>query len=585
MSNFEYYKLYLKDFIQVSGKSFALACLLNTLTGLVSGIGLIMLIPLFYYTGWLPLSDQNNGINAMISYLPSLDGQLPLLLTLAIFVAIITLIAGLMYWTSQLNTILQNHYIFTLRNSLNHTVAHAHWSYLTTTKLKHVDHMITSGVGQITLMTHYSMVCVGQVIICGLYFVFSIIISAQLTLVVAILAIVLMGVLRKNKAILSGKNIFSLHRDSHEQLSQFLDGLKLAKSYNKVDAYITHYTQLNLDILQWQQVFAKSQRSKQFLMTVMSALIFAVLVGVAFYIFNTPVIHFVALLLIYSRLLPKLSTIQQSYIQILNLAPVFKEMQDMRQQFSTQQEITQTPQPISFTKAICLSQVSYSYPHLVAVKSVSHCFKANTTTAIVGHSGAGKSTIADLILGLLVPHTGHIIIDDIPLTSATISAWRDMISYVPQDPYLFNASLADNLKWAAPTATTDDMWNALKLAAADTFVAKLPNQLDTVLGDRGIHLSGGERQRIALARALLRQPKVVVLDEATSALDTQNESLIYNTLKSLQGKTTIIIIAHRLSTIKAADDILVLDNGQIIEKGTLTELSSKNSHFSKLFLE
>jgi ATP-binding cassette subfamily C protein len=213
------------------------------------------------------------------------------------------------------------------------------------------------------------------------------------------------------------------------------------------------------------------------------------------------------------------------------------------------------------------------------------CYKIpiNTTTAIVGQSGAGKSTLADILLGLLSP-TGTLKIDTTPLDESRITSWRNIVSYVPQETSLFHDTVRANLIWTHPDATDENLWEALKLAALDHVVQNLPNQLDTLIGDKGIHLSGGERQRLALARALLRKPQVLILDEATSALDTLNEEIIYETLHNLHGKITIIMIAHRFSTIRAADTILVLDKGKLVEHGTIKDLlSTPDSYFAKMF--
>jgi ATP-binding cassette subfamily C protein len=200
---------------------------------------------------------------------------------------------------------------------------------------------------------------------------------------------------------------------------------------------------------------------------------------------------------------------------------------------------------------------------------------ARQVTAICGPSGAGKSTLADLLLGLLQPSAGRILIDGEPLAGSRLHAWRQSIGYVPQETFLFHDTVRANLLWARPEATESEVRAALRAAAAAEFVSQLPDGLDTVTGDRGVRLSGGERQRLALARAILRQPSLLVLDEATSSLDTQNEQFIQQALERLHGELTIVIIAHRLSTVRVADQIIVLKGGRMVETGAWDDLCQR----------
>jgi ATP-binding cassette subfamily C protein len=204
-------------------------------------------------------------------------------------------------------------------------------------------------------------------------------------------------------------------------------------------------------------------------------------------------------------------------------------------------------------------------------------------TAIVGKSGAGKSTLIDLIMGLVKSESGRILIDGIPLTEEQLLNWRSSIGYVSQDPFLFHTSIRENLRLVDPDASEEQMWRALQFSSSASFVRKLPQGLDTIIGDRGIRLSGGERQRLVLARTMLRNPSVLVLDEATSALDSENEQQIHEALERLKGHVTIIVIAHRLSTIRTADRVIVLEEGRVIQEGGYQQLSMDSSGtFSKL---
>ena len=209
------------------------------------------------------------------------------------------------------------------------------------------------------------------------------------------------------------------------------------------------------------------------------------------------------------------------------------------------------------------------------MKNLNLQIPAGKTTAIAGPSGAGKSTVADLVMGFIQPDEGEINVDGVSVSNNFIGSWRSQIGYVAQETFLFNETIRFNLLLAQPKANEKDIIDALKLAAAYEFVSKLPEGLDTFIGDRGVKLSGGERQRLALARALLRKPSLLILDEATSNLDSENEKRILKAIDDLHGEITILIIAHRLSTIKNADCIYLIDEGKILESGTWDELLKK----------
>lgn len=201
------------------------------------------------------------------------------------------------------------------------------------------------------------------------------------------------------------------------------------------------------------------------------------------------------------------------------------------------------------------------------MSGVSLDFRAGEITAIAGPSGAGKSTLADVLLGLLEPAAGAVLVDGLAVDDANRRRWRRSCGYVPQDPYLFHDTIRANLVWARPGAGDAALWRALELAAAADFVAGLPQGLDTVVGDRGSGLSGGERQRIALARALVGEPTLLVLDEATSQLDADNERLIVASLRSLRGRVTVVAVAHREAVLAAADRVVSLDAGRVVDGG------------------
>jgi len=225
--------------------------------------------------------------------------------------------------------------------------------------------------------------------------------------------------------------------------------------------------------------------------------------------------------------------------------------------------------------AIAFDDLTFAYPSRPdenVLKNISVSIEANQMVALVGASGAGKSTIASLLLRLHDPISGAILFDGKDSHEYSLSALRSQIALVPQDIFLFGGTIRENIAYGKPTATDEEITDAAQKANAMEFISRFPEQLDTLVGERGTQLSGGQRQRIAIARAVLKDPKILILDEATSSLDSESERLVQDALEKLMTGRTSVVIAHRLSTVRKADQILVLDQGQLIEKGTHAEL-------------
>jgi ATP-binding cassette, subfamily C, bacterial len=238
---------------------------------------------------------------------------------------------------------------------------------------------------------------------------------------------------------------------------------------------------------------------------------------------------------------------------------------------------------MAMTRHLRLDQVSFGYDDGAPIlRGTTLTIPHGAMTAVVGSSGAGKSTAADLLLGLLQPESGTVLIDDIPLQAGDRQRWRRSVGYVPQDGFLLHDTVRANLLWARPDASEAQMWAALEQAAAASFVRGRGHGLDLVVGDRGIQLSGGERQRLALARALLLEPQLLVLDEATSALDAVNEQQILRAVRALRHRVTTVIITHRLHAIQDADLIHVIEDGAVVQTGTWAALATRDGAFSRL---
>ena len=251
----------------------------------------------------------------------------------------------------------------------------------------------------------------------------------------------------------------------------------------------------------------------------------------------------------------------------------------------TEDEQDKFRQPISKIKGTLeFENVEFEYDKGVPVlKGVSFLAGAGTTTALVGSSGSGKSTILSLVLNFIQPTGGRIKIDGHDLQSVRLRDYRRHLGVVLQDNFLFDGTILDNIRFSSPESNLEHIKSVCRIANADEFIEKFPNGYETVVGERGVKLSGGQRQRIAIARALLANPRILILDEATSSLDSESEALIQEGLNRLRQGRTTFVIAHRLSTIRSADQILVVEAGEIVERGTHGELIGNEGRYKQLY--
>ncbi|MCT7994492.1 ATP-binding cassette domain-containing protein [Laspinema olomoucense] len=307
--------------------------------------------------------------------------------------------------------------------------------------------------------------------------------------------------------------------------------------------------------------------------------------------------------IIFSNQIESLSTLLLTYLFVLSrVVPLMGQLNNSRSEFANvipstiivSEFLRKDDKPLmkdgtepyrKLENGIHFDHLSFSYSgHKdVVLKDVDLWLPKGTTLALVGGSGAGKSTLADLLPRFYDTTEGRITIDGKDLREFDMRSLRKSMGIVSQDTFLFNDSVRNNIAYGRPDVTEQEVIEAAKLANAYEFIMNLPEGFDTPLGDRGILLSGGQRQRIAIARALLHNPDILILDEATSALDTVSEHLVQQAIERLSRDRTTLVIAHRLSTVKNADQIAVLDKGQVVETGTHEELLSKGGYYAKLY--
>ncbi|MCK4353580.1 ABC transporter ATP-binding protein [candidate division WOR-3 bacterium] len=264
----------------------------------------------------------------------------------------------------------------------------------------------------------------------------------------------------------------------------------------------------------------------------------------------------------------------------------FQAMVRVKRILDTKPTVKEVENPIplkNFNKEIVFDNISFSYNHSKEViQGVTLKIKKGEDVALVGSSGAGKSTLTDLLARFYDPSQGTIKIDGVDIKQVTLKNLRELIGLVTQEPVLFNDTVFNNIAYGISDAKPEDVYEAAKLANAHDFIKEFPQGYNTVVGERGVKLSGGERQRIAIARALYKNPEILIFDEATSHLDPESESKVQEAIERMLRKRTAIVVAHRLSTVKDCDRIIVIDNGQIVEQGTHLELLKNKGLYKKL---
>lgn len=266
-----------------------------------------------------------------------------------------------------------------------------------------------------------------------------------------------------------------------------------------------------------------------------------------------------------------------------NFFPSYEQIKLIKEQADSNKQLTGTKKFDNFQDSIKIKDLYFAYSGTrYVLKKINMTISRGQMIALVGKSGSGKSTLIDMIMGFNEPQKGVITLDGVDLRELDINSYRTRIGYVPQESILFNKEIKENLLWAKTGASCEEIKEACRLAHADEFINDFPLGYDTFVGDRGVRLSGGQLQRIALARAFLRKPFLLILDEATSSLDSHSEQLIQDAIDQFASKTTVVVIAHRLSTVKKANCIYVLDKGEIVEQGKYDELINSKGVFTSM---
>ena len=388
---------------------------------------------------------------------------------------------------------------------------------------------------------------------------------------------------RRRRSMTLGRLQGAAYKALYASLAESLTSMKTIRAYNGETTHIAMVDAASRRLQHLYRELVDVEATAKQVLEVGSVMMLGAIAYVALAWFRLPPAELFVLLFVFARVTPHVSGLHGQYQRLRSELPAFDLVWDLYARAVPPAETPRPPRrPVSFTQEVRLEHVGFSYATTAVLRDVTLRIGSGQTVAIVGPSGSGKTTVADVLLGLLTAQSGQLLVDGVSVGPDRGAAWRAQLGYVPQDSVLFHDTIRANLLWAAPQATESDLRAALEAASAWRFVSSAARGLDTVVGDRGMLLSGGERQRLALARALLRRPRLLILDEATSALDSENEGLIERAIDGLHGRTSIVLIAHRLSTVRRADMIYVLEDGAVAESGSWDYLVTRPGRFRAL---
>lgn len=573
---------YLSNLSEVSGVRAVWALALMTLFSLTEGVGILLLLPMLEVAGF---NLQHQG--AAGRFAKAVEGGLAavgihptMLILLLIFIFLITARTLLGARQSVVIYALIQDLELHLRRRLYHAISSADWLFICRSRSTDFVHALTAEIERTGNMTYELMMMAQDLILALLYVAIAFELSPPMTGLVLLCGGILVLALRgKTRKLLEpGTEVSDQTGLLYAAATEHLQGIKIAKSYNAVDRDFAIFSELSGRVGRANVDAARQHASLSAWFEIGSAVLLGVVLYVAVEIIAVPPAAILILLALFSRVMPRLMAAYRSWGNLITLLPAFANVQRLIEKCGQAAEHVSTgDSALEMRRQVRLEAVCFAYDagSSPAVNSADIEVARGCVTALVGASGAGKSTIADLMMGLLVPDSGKITVDGVMLDSERLGAWREHIGYVAQDTVLFHDTIRSNLLWANPAATEKEIADALKMASADELVGTLAHGLETVVGDRGILFSQGERQRLAIARALLRHPSLLILDEATNSLDSENEARVLAGLQALREQAAILLIAHRLSTIRWADRIYVIENGGVVESGDWNSLSLK----------
>ncbi|MDE5985810.1 MAG: ABC transporter ATP-binding protein/permease [Prevotella sp.] len=596
----------LKRFVPPYKKYLVLTVVFNILSALLNIFSFAALIPILQIlfqteagervTEYMPMTFDNlkeaatNNVDYYVTMLIDSVGQTTTLLIIGLFLVVTTFLKTGMYFLSSAVVIpMRTGIVRDLRNTIYKKVTSLPMGFFTQERKGDIIARITGDVSTVenSIMTSLDMMFKNPILIIT-YFITLLVISWQLTLFtlifVPVMGFIMGRIGRKLKAgSLKAQNLWS---DTMSQVEETLGGLRIIKAFCAEEKMNKRFQDINdehrsqLIRVGVRQCLAHPM--SEFLGTMMIVIVLwfgGILVLNEMALTGPTFIYYMVIL--YSIINPLKEFSKAGYSIPVGLASVER----IDKILHAENHIKETEKPVrpeTFCHEIEFRNVGFRYAEKWILRHINLTIRKGQTVALVGQSGGGKSTLVDLIPRYYDVQEGEVLIDGVNVKDMGIRDLRSLIGNVNQEAILFNDTFRNNITFGVDSATQEEIDRAAKIANAYDFIMESESGYDTSIGDRGSRLSGGQRQRISIARAILKNPPILILDEATSALDTESERLVQDALTKLMRTRTTVAVAHRLSTIKNADEICVLHEGEIVERGTHQQLIEKDGYYKRL---
>lgn len=565
-------KVYRELLSFLNRRKFFLVLFLTLLTSVLQGTGLLMLIPLLSLAG---ISSEGQSPSISVYIMNTLGLQTVGKILLA-YVGLVLIFGAVKYVQSFLSQQLRFETEQQLKTRLFNSLLRAHYSYLSHQKRSHFEKMVSQEIPRISFVVILILQVINAATLGVFYLAGGFVVSPKATGVLLFLIVVVAALSCKvrSQPWKLGENLQAGMDRFFEVFHQGVNGLKSIKASSLENHYDVKFREVSENVKTLEIDFMKRQGQAKFMYEALVAVLFSLGFYVSVVFFQIPVLSLLFCLVLGARLIPQAIDILQKLQQIFYLSPGFSSVMKAIHQAETNSEETEkraaySSLRIPFQNQIELEDVSFSYPSQTttsfSLKNISMRIPFGSLTGISGASGAGKTTLVDILAGLISVDSGRIKIDGSELTPRTRLSWRSQISYLSQDPFLFSGTLRENLLWGSTTTFSDEeLWNALSKAQASEFVLEWGTGLHSVIVNNGSNLSGGQRQRIALARSFLTAPSLLILDEVTSQLDVANQKALRDVLRNLRGHVTTLIISHNESFLEDVDQKIILENGVLL---------------------